>query len=254
MMQALSATMPAFWAQLSWGPYLGMGLMVLAGAAMQGVGGLGYAMFCAPLAAIFFPQLVPGPLLAVGAPLALLAYLRERDALDGKVATATLAGRVVGTFAAAGLLALFSTTALSVLFALLIMLAVALSVIGWRVAPTATNLSIAGVASGIMGTITAAGGPPFAIAMQHLPAPAMRSTLGVVFFAGTLVSLAALAWVGRMGTHEWLYFLVLAPWMLVGFRASTALAQRVSKAAIRRWLLGTAFASACVILARVWLA
>ena len=103
----------SFGDQLSAGRYLAMGLMVLAGAAMQGVGGLGYAMFCAPLAAIFFPELVPGPLLAVGAPLALLAYLRERDALNGHVAAATLAGRVIGTFAATGLLVYFSACALS---------------------------------------------------------------------------------------------------------------------------------------------
>ena len=115
---------------LSAGRYLAMGLMVLTGAAMQGVGGLGYAMFCAPLAAIFFPELVPGPLLAVGAPLALLSYLRERDALNGHVAAATLAGRVIGTFAATGLLVYFSASALSILFAVLILIAVTLSTIG----------------------------------------------------------------------------------------------------------------------------
>src|SRR5690606_37238819 len=112
----LGATRMSAWTamaeQLSWGRYLAMGLMVLAGAAMQGVGGLGYAMFCAPLAAIFVPELVPGPLLAVGAPLALLAYLREREALNRQVAAATLVGRVIGTFAATGLLVLFSTHAL----------------------------------------------------------------------------------------------------------------------------------------------
>ena len=237
--------------QLSLAHYLLMGVMVLAGAAMQGIGGLGYAMFCAPLGAIFFPELVPGPLLAVGAPLALLAYLRERDALNGKVAVATLIGRVLGTGAATVLLTLFSANALSVLFAVLILIAVFLSVIGWRVQPNTVNLSLAGVASGIMGTITAAGGPPFAIAMQHLSPPTMRSTLGVVFFAGTIVSLLALTWVGKMGAGEWIYVLVLLPWMLIGFFASTYIGRHVSKTAIRRWLLGTAAVSALIILARI---
>ena len=57
----------SFAEHLSAGRYLTMGLMVLAGAAMQGVGGLGYAMFCAPLAAIFFPELVPVALPAAAA-------------------------------------------------------------------------------------------------------------------------------------------------------------------------------------------
>lgn len=241
-----------FLQHLSGPQYLWMGAMVLAGAAMQGIGGLGYAMFCAPLAAIFFPELIPGPLLAVGAPLALLAYLRERDALNGKVAAATLAGRVLGTGAAAGLLVWFSADALSILFAVLILAAVLLSTVGWRVEPTAVNLSIAGIASGIMGTITSAGGPPFAIAMQHLAPPTMRATLGVVFCVGTLVSLAALSWVGRMGVMHWLYVLVLIPWMLAGFFLSTRLGRHVSRPAIRKWLLGTACVSALVILGRLW--
>lgn len=249
--------MDAAWGQFiagfSWLEYLCMGLMVLIGAAMQGIGGVGYAMFCAPLAAIFFPALVPGPLLAVGTPLAMLAYLREREALSGRVAAATLVGRIIGTGAAAALLVFFSASMLSVLFAALILIAVLLSSIGWRVEPSTCNLSIAGVASGIMGTITAAGGPPFAIAMQHLPPPTMRSTLGVVFFAGTIVSLVALAWIGRMGPQEWLYCVVLVPWMLVGFLISTSFAQRISKALVRQWLLGTASISALVILAKVGL-
>lgn len=224
--------------------------MVFAGAAMQGIGGLGYAMFCAPLSAIFFPELVPGPLLSVGAPLALLAYLREREALDGQIAIATLVGRVIGTAAATWLLVFFSSSALSILFAILILVAVFLSTAGWRVAPTVTNLSIAGLASGIMGTITAAGGPPFAIAMQQLPPPTLRSTLGVIFFVGTIVSVTALTWVGRMGMLEWLYVLALVPWMLAGFALSTQLGQHISRAAIRQGLLATAFLSAIIILAK----
>ncbi len=242
----------ALWAgwldTLSLPVYLCMGAMVLVGAAMQGMGGLGYAMFCAPLAALYFPQLVPGPLLAVGAPLALLAYLRERQALDMRVAAAALAGRVVGTAAAAGLLSLVDADGLAIFFALLILSAVALSLVGWRVAPTAGNLSVAGLFSGVMGTITSAGGPPFAIAMQQLPPATLRATLGVVFFIGTLVSLAALTWVDRMGATQWFYSLALLPWMLAGFGVSSALARSVSRSSIRHWLLGTALVSALIIL------
>lgn len=228
--------------------YLCMGLMVLVGAAMQGVGGLGYAMFCAPLAVIYFPELVPGPLLAVGAPLALLAYLRERQALDVRVAAAALTGRVIGTAVAAGLLSLVDADGLSIFFALLILAAVAMSLAGWRVAPTASNLSIAGLLSGVMGTMTSAGGPPFAIAMQQLPPATIRASLGVVFFIGTLVSLLALTWVGRMGSVQWFYSLALLPWMFVGFGLSSTLARNVDRRRVRHFLLGTALVSALIIL------
>jgi uncharacterized membrane protein YfcA len=201
--------------ELSWTLYLGMGFMVAAGAWLQGIGGLGYAMFCAPIAALLFPILVPGPLLAVGAPLALLAYLRERPAMDWRVAGSTLAGRVVGTVLAAGFLAYFSTRAMSLMFAIMILSGVALSLTGWRVRPSVSNLAVAGVASGLMGTITSAGGPPYAVAMQSLRPATIRATLGVVFFIGTLVSLSALSWAGRMSVAQWGISVALLPWMVL---------------------------------------
>lgn len=230
--------------------YMSMGFMVFLGAAMQGVGGLGYAMFCAPLAAIFFPQLVPGPLLAVGAPLALLAYLREQQAVDMSVASAALLGRVLGTVIAAALLLYFPPNTMALFFAILIVVAVVLSCVGWKVQPTKTNLSLAGLLSGVMGTITSAGGPPFAIAMQQLAPPVVRATLGVVFFAGTIVSLSALTWTGQMQAMHWIYSALLMPWMLGGFACSSYLARHVTRHQIRRFLLGTALASACAIFYR----
>jgi uncharacterized membrane protein YfcA len=253
-MGSLTEVASAGVASLSLFSYVCMGVMVLLGAAMQGIGGVGYAMFCAPLAAIFFPELVPGPILAVGAPLALLAFLREREAVDSKVAAAALAGRVLGTGLAAMLMTVFSTYFLSIAFVMLIVFAVLLSIAGWRVMPSMANLGVAGVLSGVMGTITAAGGPPFAVAMQQLAPATIRATLGVVFFVGTIVSLAALVYVGKMQGMQWFYSVVLLPWMLVGFAASTRLAGKVSRSSVRCWLLGTALASALVILCQTVLA
>lgn len=240
--------------ELSGTTYLGMGVMVAAGAWLQGIGGLGYAMFCAPIAALLFPVLVPGPLLAVGGPLALLAYLRERPSMNWRVAGATLSGRVAGTALAVTFLVYFSAHTMSVLFAAMILVGVALSLIGWRVAPNMPNLALAGLASGLMGTITSAGGPPYAIAMQTLRPATVRATLGMVFLIGTLVSLAALAWAGRMSAQQWWISAALLPWMWAGFRLSTPMAQRFSQQRIRRYLLGIATLGAVIVLARTMLA
>ncbi len=231
--------------------YAGMGAMVFIGACLQGMGGLGFAMFCAPVAALFFPALVPGPLIALGCPLALLAALREYDAIDWRVAGIALAGRVVGTGLAAACLALLSAEVLSLLFALLILAGVLLSVNGWKVAASARNTAVAGIASGLMGTITSAGAPPFAIAMQSLPPKRLRATLGCVFFAGSAVSLATLAAVGRMGTsHLWLS-LLLMPWMLAGFTVSGPLNRHFAHRSPRPLLLGLAAFGALGILVQI---
>ena len=49
---------------------------------------------------------------------------------------------------------------LAVLFSVSILLAVAMSLLGWRVAASTASLAVAGAASGFMGTITSAGAPP----------------------------------------------------------------------------------------------
>lgn len=238
---------------LDWAGYASMGGMVFAGACLQGVGGLGFAMFCAPLAALLFPELVPGPLIAMGGTLALLSGVREFGSIDWRSAGAALAGRAAGTALAGACLALLSAATLSLLFAGLILGAVALSLGGWRVAPSTRNTAVAGVASGLMGTITSAGAPPFAIAMQHVQPARLRATLGCVFFAGSVLSLAMLAAVGRLApAHLWLS-LLLMPWVMGGFAASGALKHRFSGHSLRGLLLGLAAFGALGILVQAWL-
>jgi uncharacterized membrane protein YfcA len=235
------------------GRYAAMGALVLAGACLQGVGGLGFSMFCAPVALLMFPELVPGPILALGCPLALLAGLREFRAIEWGTAGYTLAGRAVGAALATAVLQVLSGPTLSILFALLILTGVILSVRGWVVSTTPTSSTAAGVASGLMGTITSAGAPPLAIAMQNLPPAPLRATLGCVFFAGSVMSLVALAAAGKTDAHQLLIGVLLLPWMVAGFFASGPLARRMSRTGVRKVLLSLATLSALAVLGQAFL-
>ncbi|NML44787.1 TSUP family transporter [Ramlibacter sp. G-1-2-2] len=227
-----------------------MGLLVFGGACLQGVGGLGFSMFCAPIALLLFPELVPGPLLALGCPLALLAGLREFKAIEWGTAGYTLVGRALGAALATAVLQVLSGPTLSVVFALLILGGVALSVQGWVVRVTPAASSAAGVASGLMGTITSAGAPPLAIALQDLQPAPLRATLGCVFFIGSVMSLLALAAAGKTDAHNLLIGVLLLPWMAAGFFASGPLARRMSRTGVRRVLLTLATFSALAVLAQ----
>lgn len=228
--------------------YFGMGLVVLAGACLQGIGGLGFAMFCAPIAALVFPELVPAPILVLGCPLAALAALRERESIQWSVAGFALAGRFGGAVLAAFVVQLLPVQLATVLFAILILTAVALSVKGWRVEATPASSTAAGIASGLMGTITSAGAPPLAIAMQHLPPAPLRATLGCIFFMGSVISFIALVAVGRAGSGDLVLGLFLVPWLVAGFSASGPIARRMSRAAVRNFLLMLASLGAAALL------
>lgn len=235
------------------GHFLGAAAMVFVAALLQGLGGMGFAMVSAPLAVLFFPELVPAPLLVLGGFLALLGMLRERSEIDWPDASWLIGGRLLGSLAAGATLSILPTTLFSTLFAILILIGVTLSLSGWRVEPTHRNMALAGLTSGVMGTITSSGAPPFALVMQHIAPARVRATISVVFLVGAIVSLIVLAFVGLFGWQQFWLGLALLPVMVVGFIASSPLTRIVPRGTVRLLLLGLSGCGAIGILTRVWL-
>ncbi|AJE46886.1 sulfite exporter TauE/SafE family protein [Celeribacter indicus] len=230
--------------------FLGMIAMIFVAAVLQGVGGLGFAMFSAPLSALFFPELAPGPLLVLGGCLSVMVVLRERSAIDFRSAGSMISGRVIGNFIAVLVMAMLSPSSFYVLFSALILFGVALSYSGWRIVANWRTLGAAGVMSGVMGTITSSGAPPYAIVMQNAPPATLRSTLNFTFFFGATTSLVLLAAIGRFELRQLLLGLLLFPALLLGFTVSTRIARHVPNGAIRHFLLGLSALSAFGLLLR----
>jgi uncharacterized membrane protein YfcA len=223
---------------------------ILAGAIIQGTGGIGFAMFAAPIVAIVRPELVPGPMIVAGGTASFLVALREFRAIDFRGAGIAIAGRIPGSIVAGLIIGLAPRSTFAIVFALLVLAAVALSVTGWRVRATAANLAAAGFGSGVMGTITSAGAPPMGIVLQNADAPTLRATVGAFLTVGSVVSLAVLAWAGRFGLAELQLGLLLLLPMAVGFRISSALLGRVSPRHVRALVLTVSALSALVLIAQ----
>lgn len=232
--------------------YAAMAAVVFGAAVAQGVGGVGFAMFAAPVAAMFFPQLAPGPLLTLGGFISLLTALRERAAIDWPAVSYALAGRAVGTLIAIYAMARFAPQALGVLFACMILIAVALSVAGLRFSATPGRVSGAGVASGIMGTMTSVGAPPIAIVLQHAAPARLRATLGMVLFLGSIFSLAMLALAKRYTGYHAGLALSLAPFLLAGFAVSNRLRTLLPPRAVRAVLLAACAMGAVGVLVKAF--
>ena len=227
-----------------------MACVVFMAAIAQGVGGIGFAMVAAPIAAFFFPIMAPGPLLALGGFAALLTSLRERGAIDLSIVGYALMGRAVGTLVAIYAMATLAPRLLTVLFAVSVLTAVGLSAAGLRVRAGAGAVSGAGLASGIMGTITSVGAPPIALVLQNVAPAKLRATLGLILFLGSIFSLSMLALAGRFGRVEALLSLSLLPFMLLGFTASGPLRHRLRPERVRTLLLCACALSATGVLAK----
>jgi hypothetical protein len=107
-----------------------------------------------------------------------------------------------------------------------------------RLSPSPRILLGAGLLSGIFGTIASIGGPPLALVYQHAPGPQLRGTLAGYFIVGALMSLAALIPIGRYGTDELLWTLLLLPGTVLGFVCSNRFTGWVDAGRTRRAVLG----------------
>ncbi len=247
MLPDLSAILPG---GILSGHFAAMAAVVFGAALTQGIGGIGFALVSAPISVLLFPELVPGPLLVLGAALALLGAVRDFGDVNWRSVGVIMAGRVVGTIIGGLILSALSATLFGVVLATLILLGVILSVSGWRVSASDPALVAAGAASGIMGTITSSGAAPYAIVMQRVPAAELRGTMGCVFFVGGIFSLMTLAWFGQFNTEQfWLGF-ILFPFMIAGFAVSTPLQRFFSREIMRHFLLALAAAGSIGILLR----
>lgn len=224
--------------------------IVSGAAALQSAIGFGMGLIAAPLLLLVAPELVPGPLVLASVVLTGLSAYRDREHIDLRGMGAALAGRAVGTLAAAIFLSLASASLFNLTFGGMVMLAAVLSAAGARFVPTRTTSLVAGSASGLMGTISAIGGPPMALIYQHSDSGVMRGTLAGYFVLGTAFTLVALWWVGLFGEQEALLGLILMPAMALGFGLGHLLNRGISPGLLRILILGLSFASGLFVFLR----
>ena len=205
---------------------------VAIGVAIQGAVGFGYALVAAPVMALVAPSALPTTLIFLALPLTGFMATRERRAVDWRGLGWILLGRILGTAAGAALLVAVPPRSLSVLFGSMIVLAAAVSALGPGLEAQPRTQFVGGVASGVMGTAAAIGGPALAVVYQRRSGPELRSTLALSFVVGLLLSLAALGIAGEVHAWQALVALWLLPAVVLGLLLSRGLAARLD----RRWL------------------
>jgi len=194
--------------------------IMAASALLQGAVGFGMALMAIPFLIHFDMRFVPGPLLVAALALHLLVFQRDRHDVDRSGITLLFIGRCIGTIPAAALLVWLPLDSMKLLLALVVLAGAVMGALKADVHPTRTALFTAGTSSGFMATVAALGGPPVALVYQHAKGPRLRGTLAGYFIGGTLVSLAALAVIGRFGREEIRLSLFLIPGTVLGYAMS----------------------------------
>ena len=221
-----------------------------AGGCLQGAVGFGFAVFAAPLVVLVDPTLVPGPMIVAAWLLTFLLAHRERAALDIRGLRWALVGRVPGTVLGALIVGALSRSSLTILFALMVLVAVGVSGLGWRVRRSSPVLVVAGVASGVMGTATSIGGPPMALVYQDAPGPELRSTLAGFFIFSAGLSVIGLAAVGELPLGDVGRGVALAVPTLAGATLSPRATAALDRGRTREAVLVVAAVSSVFVLLR----
>ena len=139
------------------------------------------------------------------------------------------------------------------LFAMLVMIVVALSVTGCYLQRTPRNVFLAAILSGFIGTISSMGGPAMALVYQHETGPKIRGTLSAIFTIGTAISVLGLWWAGRFGSVELQLAVLLMPAVFVGFLLSRYTVGRFDRAHTRPAVLSiSALSALAIVLRAVW--
>ena len=221
-----------------------------AGTMLQSTVGFGLGLMAGPLLVLIDRNYVPGPLLFTALILTFAMAWRERHAIDLSGVKYSVLGRVISTPPAAIAVGMVSATTYDIVFGCLILLAVGMSLIHSNIKPTGRNVFLAGIASGVMSTICAIGGPPMALVYQNARGPQLRSTLAGLFFVGCLVSLIALTLVGKFVYTDLLRSGVLIIGMVLGLIISRPLLNLLDKNSVRPYILGVCTIAALVVMGR----
>jgi uncharacterized protein len=224
--------------------------LVFAGAAVQRSVGLGFGLVVAPVLSILWPEIVPAAVLLLSVPLTIGMFWHDRRAVNLRELPPILAGKLLGTGIGAALLAAFASASLALIVGIMVVAAVALNLARPRVPQGRGWMAAAGVASGVMGTTAATGGPPLALAYQAAPGPELRGTLAVLFLVGNVMSLMSLAVIGRVDTLHLVVACGTLPLLAAGAWVGTRLAPKFDRGPLRHAVLVVAGLAGVVAMVR----
>ncbi|MFC6285736.1 sulfite exporter TauE/SafE family protein [Nocardioides sp. GCM10027113] len=225
-------------------------MAVLVGAFVQAVVGLGVGLVTAPLVAILEPSLMPALPLWFGLLVSGLSLAGERQHVDWRAIAWTLPARVPGTALGTWLVLVFTAQQLGMAVAVMVLVAVGLSLRAVDIPVTRVSLLSAGFTAGVTGTATSIGGPPIALLLQHRRPSEVRSTLAVFFFIGVVMSLVGLAVTDALPLASLVVAAIVSPGLLLGIWLGTRLRDRLPREQFRQGVLLVCAASAVALLAK----
>ena len=191
-------------------------LSVFIGAITQSAIGIGFGIpGCVIL--LFDASLIPTSIVLMGTFVAFSNAFLSFKQIIKKDLIYSLTGRVVGTLIAAPIIMItVGTKYFMFVFGFMLLFIVPLSFFKWNIQASIKNVSIAGLFSGFLGTLTGVGGPPMGIVYQNSNSLRVVPTLNMFFGFGALFSVIVLWNIGLLNMIIAIKCLLLSPSVAIG--------------------------------------
>lgn len=234
--------------------FLLLGVVVAVGALAQSVVGFGLAVVAAPAVVFVRPDLMPAALLLTTLPLPIWELtVNERD-IAWRLFSVAIAGRLALLPVGVWLVATSPAQVIAVVVGVMVLIAVAGSLLPWTVRARPGPALAAGILTGISGTAASIGGPFLGLVLQHEKPARVRSTLAAFFLVGATTSLLGLAVAGQVSRVQLTAGLGWIPFVLVGVVLSRPVRDRVDRDRMRRGVLAMSALAGVLVLLRAGLA
>lgn len=229
--------------------YLIVLILIIFGAITQSAIGIGFGI-PAGILVMLEPSMVPSCIILMGSFLALSnAMLSYKDIIKVDLIY-SYTGRVIGSILAMPLIFLtLGTDYYLIIFGVLLLIATYLSAKKWNIVATKKNITIAGTASGLMGTLTGIGGPPMAIVYQNSSAKKVVATLNMFFGIGALFSVLLFIYYDLINLPEVMKSIYLAPGLIIGtYIGRRKIIREFVNRNLKNLIIAVCFISAVVII------
>ncbi|RQW65052.1 sulfite exporter TauE/SafE family protein [Vibrio viridaestus] len=208
-------------------------ILIFLGAFVQTAIGFGLAVVASPLLFMVDPDYVPSAVTLMALILSLMNAIKFKANIAIGGLKNALVWRIPGSVIGGGLLLYVSKDVLSLWLGGLVLFAVAVSFLPFRVEPTPKRMGIAGFFSGFFGTSSGIGGPPMALLLQHQEANQLRGNLAAFFVFSSLISLVVQFFVGYFTWHHVLISLPLIPATVIGYIFAIKFTSSLDKKKVR---------------------
>ena len=229
--------------------YLIILVLIILGAITQSAIGIGFGI-PASILVLLEPSMVPSCIILMGSFLALSnAMLSYKDIIKVDLIY-SYTGRIIGSIIAMPLIFLtIGTNYYLIIFGILLLVATYLSAKKWNILATKKNITIAGAASGLMGTLTGIGGPPMAIVYQNSSAKKVVATLNMFFGFGALFSVLLFVYYDLINLPEVMKSIYLAPGLIIGtYIGRRKIIREFVNRNLKKLIIAICFISAVVII------